>query len=564
MQNANNTNNLNLDELKQQFKVKKENAKQKQNILNSNLLNKIGIGKIPNFAVKSLWQQILSVLTQMFHYFLDNIPELAIKIVVVAIIIVVYAVIGGCFLYLCKTSHANMLPTDINCSPYTENTPENKNTIINVFISTIENQEKSMNLKFNWDNNGDNTVLNFIRNYTNTSGSYLIIIYLFSIVSQLHQYFYSIIDFVGKKMSALPDLLVVGLAPIAFLMAIMFMYFTGNIYFMLQWFYQMKWFFKKDDNCKKTGKAIWQDINMFTNPVSFYTAVMLTGLASFASFFVGMGLLYNTLFSIPSLSIIYCLFNAFTIRSEIRDENVGVMDIVWYVFVHFRPAIFLTICFFTVYRSSLMNYVFQFYEKYNEYNMKNSQKGNSMAGYFSNNNNNNNKKVDKLDKKVNNMNTKVLDMLQDAYTVSIPYTIVMLSVLCILLTRFGLLQPVDFSLFDNVVDDTKIEPPICVPANQPANADGDGEHSFLYTGYMMLKAGLNFYKQLYSKMGKSSKSKVAKPVNVVKPTETVKLPEQNIVKPTETVKLPEQNIVKPIDSIKTSETVKPADIKKIV
>lgn len=549
MQNANNTNNLNLDELKQQFKVKKENANQKQNILNSNLLNKIGIGKIPNFAIKSLWQQLLSVLTQMFHYFLDNIPELVIKIVVVAIIIVVYAVIGGSLLYLCKTSHANMLPTDINCSPYTENTPENKNTIINVFISTIENQEKSMNLKFNWDNNGDNTVLNFIRNYTNTSGSYLIIIYLFSIVSQLHQYFYSIIDFVGKKMSALPDLLVVGLAPIAFLMAIMFMYFTGNIYFMLQWFYQMKWFFKKDDNCKKSGKAIWQDINMFTNPVSFYTAVMLTGLASFASFFVGMGLLYNPLFSIPSLSIIYCLFNAFTIRSEIRDENVGVMDIVWYVFVHFRPAIFLTICFFTVYRSSLMNYVFQFYEKYNEYNMKNSQKGNSMAGYFSSGNN---KKVEKLDKKVNNMNTKVLDMLQDAYTVSIPYTIVMLSVLCILLTRFGLLQPVDFSLFDNVVDDTKIETPNCVPANEPANGDGDGKHSFLYTGYMMLKAGLNFYKQLYSKMGKSSKSKFAKPVDVVKPT--------NSVKPIAI------NVVQQSDSVKTSDTVKPSEnnINKIV
>ena len=480
-----------LEELKKKYNEKVDENIRKNKLANSNLLRKLGMYNINSIQLPSstFWESFKITVSSLFAYFLDNIPDLAIKLVIVSIMVCIYYMIGTTLLYITKAS--SLLPVETSCFPYTEKTPKIVELVTNLFsmyINENDNQnEKSIHLKFPYDKNSSNTIIDYIRNYKTSKHSEKSIIYLLSIVSSLHAYYYSIIQFTGQKLSYFSDITITLISPFIYFMTALFMYFSGSAYFMLLWFYHMKWFFKQMKTCNKTGKSSWEIMNIITNPISFYFAIIMTLIACFLSFFVGMSLFMSPVLSVPSMSILYCFFAAASFKGMINDKIVNVVDIIFKMFIYFRPAIFLSICMFTVYRSELMKYMIDYYQEYN----KKSQKATNAQLQKENAN----KGLQKQNNQMYNINSKVSNVLEDAYLVSIPYSIIMLSILCFLLQRFQLLQPTDFSLFQNVVEINDLN---IVPCGGDENGgSASDEHTFIYKGYVIFKSLLTAYQNIF-------------------------------------------------------------------
>jgi hypothetical protein len=63
------------------------------------------------------------------------------------IYIILYFVVSGLMLYICKLSQSNILPTDLKCSPYTDEKPRITNIPINIF-TTFTDPPLSMKINF--------------------------------------------------------------------------------------------------------------------------------------------------------------------------------------------------------------------------------------------------------------------------------------------------------------------------------------------------------------------------------------------------------------------------------
>lgn len=482
-----------LEEIKKNYNAKVDENIRKNKLASSNLLRKLGMTSTTmELPSSSFWESLQMTVSSLFVYFLDNIPDLAIKLIIVSIIVCIYYVIGSTLLYVTKATQTGVLPVSMSCFPYTEKTPQVVEVVTNLFSMYIENTEKSIHLQFPYDKNSSNPVIDFYRKYKLSQSSEKSIIYLLSIVASLHSFYYSMIQFTGRKLSYFSDITITLLSPVIYFMTALFMYFVGNVYFVFLWFYQMKWFFKENKNCGKTGgKVNWEYMNMFFSPFSFYLAILMTMFACFLSFFVIISLFMSPIISVPSLSILYCFMSVMSFKGLIQNKFVNVLDIVMKTFVYFRPAIFLSICVFTVYRSEVIKYMINYYQEYNK-------KSQQSTNQYLQKNNSNDTKLQKQNNQYYNINNKVTNTLEDAYRVSIPYSIIMLSIICFLLQRFQLLQPTDFDLFENVIPTNDNDDTI-----NPSNCEDTGgvetdQHTFIFKGYVILKSLLTAYQNMFS------------------------------------------------------------------
>ena len=66
------------------------------------------------------------------------------------IAIIIYYTGSGLLLYVCKLAQSNILPTDINCAPYTDSTPIITPVQIDIF-QTGGDDPLSMKLNFPYD-----------------------------------------------------------------------------------------------------------------------------------------------------------------------------------------------------------------------------------------------------------------------------------------------------------------------------------------------------------------------------------------------------------------------------
>ena len=113
-----------LEELKKKYNEKVDENIRKNKLANSNLLRKLGMYNINSIELpsSSFWESFKITVSSLFAYFLDNIPDLAIKLVIVSIMVCIYYIIGTTLLYITKAS--SLLPVETSCFPYTEKTPK--------------------------------------------------------------------------------------------------------------------------------------------------------------------------------------------------------------------------------------------------------------------------------------------------------------------------------------------------------------------------------------------------------------------------------------------------------
>ena len=518
------------EEQRKKLQNVKNNAAQKINqgssFLDSNLLNKFKNKNLNGEKIKEagIFDTFKNVVSEMVDYFIEYMPEFSIKIGVMIIAVIIYFSLGGGMLYICKISQTNFLPVFSDCFPYSDTKVDLKDITTNIFTQTLNDEKVSMNLKFKFEDNNKNVLLDAIRNYKTSNKANIVLVYLLSIVNALFSFNYNFINTVFANLNGLHDLIVIILSPIIYILCFIFLFFSNNIYFVFLWFYKMSWFFKKNQNCGKSKKkAKWVPVEMMYNPTDFFLGSILTMFACMFSIGVFITLFINPFFSVPTLTMVYSMFSSMMFKGEIKDKSVNIFTIIKYVFQNYKLPMFLLLSLLTVFRSNISEKLFKLYQDYNE-------KKTSILGRFGDNlmkmNNDVNKindfsnkmdvfnvkdKMDvigidetmdentrKLQNQINaiktknrklvNTQNKIADKLEDAYNVNTPFTIVVLCILFSIISSFGLFQIKDYSMFSPIVEfeTNDVE---CDGENQ----DEEGNHTAIYKTYMMGKSIWNAY-----------------------------------------------------------------------
>jgi hypothetical protein len=508
--------------------------------IDSNLLNKFkNLKNINKIEGQTILDTFKNVISEIFDYFMEYLPEFSIKIGVMLIIVIVYFSMGGAMLYICKISQTNFLPVFSNCFPYSDANVKLNDITTNIFTQTINEEQISMNLKFKFEDNNKNVILDAIRNYTTSNKANNIIVYLLSIVNALFSYNYNCINTIFGNLNGLNDLLIIILSPIIYIICFIFLFVSNNVYFIFLWFYKMSWFFKINKNCNKSkGKANWAPIELMYNPVQYLSGMLLTSVACVLSIGLGISLLINPFLSLPSMTILYSMISSIIMKGEIKDNPVNIFTIILNVLKYYKLPMFVMLSFFTIFRSNISEKVFNIYENYN-------LKKTSILGNFGENlmkinkdvnkmNNLSNKidvlnvrdRVDvigidnmmdensrKLQNQINSLNEKnrkltntqntIADKLEDAYNVNTPFTVVILCIIFAILSSLGSFKISDYKLFSKVAS---FETNDVECGGEDAEIDGD--HTAIYKSYMVGKSLWNTYQNTMEKRKKSLKNTI--------------------------------------------------------
>ena len=514
----------------------KNKASQKINqgssFIDSNLLSKFKTKKLNNEEKKEMgfFDTFKNVVSEAMDYFIEHMPEFSIKIGIMIIVVVVYFSLGGGMLYICKISQTNFLPVFRDCFPYSDTKVDLKDITTNIFAQTLNDEKISMNLKFKFEDNNKNVLLDAIRKYKTSNKANNVVIYLLSIVNSLFSFNYNCINTIFSNLNGLHDLIVIMLSPIIYILCFIFLFFSNNIYFIFLWFYKMSWFFKKNQNCGKSNKkAKWVPVKMMYNPTDFFFGSILTMFACMLSMGVFITLFINPFFSLPTITMVYTMFSSMMFKGEIKDKSVNLFTIIQYVFKYYKLPMFLLLSLFTIFRSNISEKIFKLYDEYNE-------KKTSMLGRFGENLMKINKDVNKMNdisnkmdifnvrdkvdvigidetmnentrklqnqidaiktknrKHVNTLN-KIADKLEDVHNVNTPFTIVVLCVLFAIITSLGLFKIKDYGMVSPMVEfqtndvDCKGE-----------NENEEDNHTSIFKTYMMGKSIWNAYQNAVKK-----------------------------------------------------------------
>lgn len=241
---------------------------------------------------------------------------------------------GSSILYACKVATANILPTDIDCTPYASNDPNVTPIDIDVDINKIDGKFFSTKINFPFnksdnpginktaDYNKSNFILDWIRKQKEVYNSWAIKIYFISVLEGLFMKNYSIINsllhFMNKN---LYEFVILLLGPWLLLFLTPFITIFTFFYSIYLWFIEFYWLFKENINNKEGYKPKWEDVT-FMNPFNFCISCTM-------AFWIFVLVLVTYIFGFPlvtgttSLILGLCLLSAMLMKSVISDgENI--------------------------------------------------------------------------------------------------------------------------------------------------------------------------------------------------------------------------------------------------
>lgn len=274
--------------------------------------------------------------------FTSNIGGFISSVIVIFIAIIVYYTGSGILLYVCKLAQSNILPTDKNCFPYTDTKPNIQPIKTNIF-ATNGDPPLSMKISFPYDDhNSKNLILDMIREYKNDTNSNFLGNYIISMIENIIQFNYSVVNNILNLFNGLPEILVVIFGPMIVTFILISLFIVDHFYLIYLWFANMGWFFKTNKNKSSTGKPNWEEVT-FTSPFSYGLSIYLVILFSILLFY-----------SIPFISIIanfaiyWCIFSCITYKAEMVGKTITVLPIIKDVFKYYKSTIMGIISFFVI------------------------------------------------------------------------------------------------------------------------------------------------------------------------------------------------------------------------
>ena len=187
--------------------------------------------------------------------YLKNGIYFLIYIVICIGLIIGYFMNGSWLLFLGKLAQSNILPTDKNCSPYTNQLPKfgddaNNPVKMNMYSTMdktnpdVEPTKVSMKISFENDKyNSSNSLIDAMRKYASSSN--FLVNYFISIMEGLLQTNYSLLNsymnLINKYVS---ETMIIFLSPVLFSILFVCLFINDFLHLVYLWFSKMSWFFK--------------------------------------------------------------------------------------------------------------------------------------------------------------------------------------------------------------------------------------------------------------------------------------------------------------------------------
>jgi hypothetical protein len=265
------------------------------------------------------------------------------SIVSVVITIIIYFIFGAITLYECKLAQSNILPTDLECYPYTETRPQIQQIVTNIFITNTDPQE-SVKLGFPYDKyNSKSKLLDMFRKYKEMSNSSFFLNYFISIFEGLINFSNNALNSYYNLLNGTPELFIVLLGPIISLFYFCVVPFVGLFVIIYYYFSSMKWFFKENVNTNSNNNANWKDINLL-EPFRYGSAWFLV----FVFFILFWVLLFTFMPLIPFIVFYMCIFFSLGYKGEINNEKVSLGHIIKNIFKHYKLTIMIIFTIFII------------------------------------------------------------------------------------------------------------------------------------------------------------------------------------------------------------------------
>jgi len=265
------------------------------------------------------------------------------SIITTVVTILIYFIFGAITLYECKLAQSNILPTDLDCFPYTENQLEIQKIVTNIFITNTDPQE-SVKLSFPYDkHNAKNMLLDMFRKYKEKPNSNFFMNYFISILEGLISYSNNALTGYYNLLNGTPEMFIVLLGPIISLFYFCVVPFIGLFVTIYYYFSSMSWFFKENTNTSSTGEAKWSDVNLL-DPFRYGGAFFLV----FVFFILFWVLLFTFMPLFPFIVFYMCVFLTFGYKGEINNDKVSLGHIIKNIFKHYKLTIMVILTIFIV------------------------------------------------------------------------------------------------------------------------------------------------------------------------------------------------------------------------
>lgn len=256
--------------------------------------------------------------------------------------LVIHFICGALVLYGCKISQSNILPTDVNCFPYTDTQPNVQPISTNIF-TTFTNPVLSMKLNIPYDKaNSKNIIIDILRNYKNDSTSSSTGNFFVSLLDGLFSFNYSSIGLVLQLLNYLPEILIVFLGPIVFLLFLIVLLILDHFYLLYLWLSNLGWFMKENVNSNKDVKPRWEYITLL-EPINFCWSLFIA--------FIFFILFWFAIFSFPFLSLFtlsWSVLSTFGYSGTINSKPVGPGTIIKDLFKYYKVTFMVIFSFFAI------------------------------------------------------------------------------------------------------------------------------------------------------------------------------------------------------------------------
>jgi hypothetical protein len=250
--------------------------------------------------------------------------------IILILMVVFYFSLSGFVLYGCKLAQSNILPSDMNCYPYTDNKPHIDSIESNIFI-TSSNPPLSAKINFPHDKyNFKNMIIDLFRDYKSEPNSHFLVNYFISIIESLVAFNYSCINYIFNSLNASPEIIILLFGPIITSFIGTMIVILDNFYLIYLWFFKMSWFFNTNRNANTDKEPLWEPITMFS-PFNYSMAILLVIL-----FIILFFVFLPCLPVLPFITVTWCLFSCISFKSEMNDKPYNVLTLIKDLFKFYK------------------------------------------------------------------------------------------------------------------------------------------------------------------------------------------------------------------------------------
>jgi len=279
--------------------------------------------------------------------FISNIQSYFISMIYVFLHIIIHFIFGSFILYGCKLAQSNILPTDVDCFPYTENNPDIKPIQTNIF-TTWTDPPLSNKLSFPYnDGNKKNIIIDILRKYKLKSTTGNIGNYFVSIFESLFSLNYTYWSLFLNAMNYFPEMLIILIGPVIAPIVTIFFFILEIFYFFYIWFSNFSWFFKENVADDDSSPPKWKSISLLEKPLDFYFSTLYCT-AFIILFFVLLFIFPFILFLIPIIPLLWSSFSLLTYESVLNNNPIGLATIIKEVFKYYKITFMVIFSYYAI------------------------------------------------------------------------------------------------------------------------------------------------------------------------------------------------------------------------